>query len=196
MKIIGLTGGFGTGKTFVSSILRSLGAKVIDADKIAHDCLKKNGPVRRKVLKAFGRGVLSSGGSIDRSKLAEKVFGSRKKLAKLERIIHPEVIRSIMAGIARARFGQTVVIDAPLLIEAGLDRIADTIIVVKTSRSRQIARCMKKFGMDRRDVERRIAGQIPLNKKVRMADFVIDNNGTMSETRKKTENVWREIVWK
>lgn len=195
MKIIGLTGSFGTGKTLVASVFRSLGAKVIDADKLARGSLKKGSPVYRKIVMEFGRSVLSSGGSIDRKKLAARVFADKAKRTKLERIIHPEVIRSIMTEIGLARSGDTVVIDAPLLIEAGLAKAVGTVIVVKASRARQIERCMKKFGMDKRDVERRIDSQIPLNRKIRMADFVIDNNGTVSETITKTRKVWRKI-WK
>lgn len=196
MKIIGLTGSFGTGKTFVASIFRTLGARVIDADMITHGLLKKGTGVYRDIVKAFGKPILSRGGDIDRHRLAAVVFADKKKRALLERIVHPRVISSIIARTCKAKFGDVVVIDAPLLIEADLGRIVDELVVVKASRKRQIERAMKKSGMGRRDAQRRIDSQIPLNRKIEMADFVIDNDGTMSETRKITRKVWREIVWK
>ncbi|HPM43158.1 MAG TPA: dephospho-CoA kinase [Candidatus Omnitrophota bacterium] len=195
MKIVGLTGSFGTGKTFVASIFRSLGAKVIDADKLAKDSIKKGTAVYREVVKEFGNSILSSDGSIDRKRLAADVFSNDARRAILEKIVHPAVIRSIMDGMAKAKLSDVVVIDAPLLIEAGLGEIVDLMVVVKSSHKKQVERCMKKFGMDKRDVESRIACQIPLNNKILMADFVIDNDGTMSGTRKQTRKVWRQI-WK
>ncbi len=195
MKVIGLTGSFGTGKTSVAAIFKSLGAKVIDADKIARGFLKKGTAVYRDIVREFGMSVIAPGGNVDRKKLAKVIFSDEKKRAALESIIHPQVIRSIKASIAKSKNADVVVIDAPLLIEAGLSGAADLIVVVKASRSRQIERCIKKFGMEKRDVERRIACEIPSNKKTSMADFVIDNNGTMAETRKKTMKVWTKI-WK
>lgn len=195
MKVIGLTGSFGTGKTTVAAIFRSLGARVIDADKIAHGCIKKGTSAYRKIVRFFGRKILTGTGAIDRGKLAAIVFDDSDKRTMLEAVIHPEVTSSIMARISKARLGDIVIIDAPLLLEADLDRIVDELIVVKSSRKRQIERSMKKFGLTRDGVARRIASQIPLRKKIEIADFVIDNNGTISETKKQVRKVWGEI-WK
>ena len=196
MKVIGLTGSFGTGKTFVASVFKSLGAKVLDADKIAHDVIKKGRPAHRRIVAAFGVSVLARGGNIDRKRLAGIVFEDIRKLKKLNSIVHPEVVAFIKSRIDRTGGDDVIVIDAPLLVEASLTKITDSLVVVKASKARQVERCVKKFCMEREDVLKRIRHQIPMRKKVRMADFVIDNDGTRSETRRQAKKVWREIVWR
>jgi len=195
-KVIGLTGSFGTGKTFVASIFRRLGAKVLDADSIARSTVAKGSPAYRKVVRAFGLSILDKGGEIDRKALAGIVFADRKARLRLERIVHPEVIAAIKKGIKRSGAADIVIVDAPLLIEARLADIADTLVVVTSPRKRQIERCMKKFCMDRGDVLKRIGSQIPLKRKVEMADFVVDNSGAKPETAKQVRKVWKEILWR
>lgn len=194
-KVIGLTGGFGTGKSLVAAAFRRRGATVLDADRIAHEALKRGTSVYRRVVSAFGPGVLS-GGMISRKRLGAAVFNDRKALARLNSIVHPYVIAKINAAIGRAGRRDFVVIDAPLLVETGLDRIADILVVVTCSRAQQAARCMKKFGMKRADVVRRINNQIPAGKKASMADFVIDNSKKRSDTDRQAERVWKEIAWR
>ena len=192
MKMIGLTGGFGTGKTFVASIFKSLGAKVLDADKEAHDVIKKGRPAYKRIIGAFGSGVLNKNGNIDRRRLADMVFAIKGKLARLNKIVHPEVIEAIKRGITNAA-EDIIIIDAPLLIEANLMKMVDYLMVVKASRKNQIKRCMKKFHITRHDVIKRSRHQIPVGRKIKMADFVIDNDGAMSDTRKQVKKIWREI---
>lgn len=195
MRIIGLTGSFGTGKSFVASLFKGCGAVVIDADAIAHRCLAKGMPAYRKILARFGRSFLRSDGSIDRSALGRLVFADARKRRALERIVHPDVIAEIVRRLSRLPRNATAVIDAPLLIEAGLAKAVDCLIVVTASEDRQIARCVKKFGMTPEEVRDRIAQQVPLEKKIGMADFVIDNDGTRSATRTQARKVWC-MVWK
>jgi len=195
MKVIGLTGSFGTGKTTVASIFKSLGARVIDADKIAHSSIKKGTPAHKRIVSAFGDRILTKGGEIDRKSLGRKVFASRKNIERLNRIIHPAVISYIKKSLRKIAKDAVVVIDAPLLIEANLAGLADLLIVVKASRENQVARCMKKFKMKRIDVLKRIGHQIPVERKIGMADFVIDNDGTRSETRIQVRKVW-EGIWR
>lgn len=194
-KVIGLTGGFGTGKSLVAAAFRRRGAIVLDADRIAHEALRRGSPVYRKVVGAFGPGVVS-GPAISRRRLGAVVFCDKEALERLTGIIHPYVIERIRAAIGKAGRYDAVVIDAPLLIEAGLDRICDILVVVTCRRAQQIARCMKKFGLSRAEVLRRMNNQIPVGKKVPMADFVIDNSGTKPETNRQAERVWKEIVWR
>lgn len=196
MKVIGLTGGFGTGKTFVASIFRSLGATVIDADRIAHDAIRKGKPAYKKIVSFFGKEILDKDVQINRKRLAGKAFGSRKSLARLNRIVHPEVIRTIKAGIRMAGSGDIVVVDAPLLVEAGLVGMADLVVVVKSSQRRQVERCNRKFSMSSSDVMKRIKGQIPIMRKIKLADFVVDNGGSRSGTRKQVKKIWKEIAWR
>jgi len=194
MTVIGLTGGFATGKSFVASIFASYGARVIDADRIAHRLTRKGTPAYRRIVRTFGPSILTRGGAIDRRKLAGVVFADRRKRLTLERIVHPGVVREIGRRITGARPDAVVVIDAPLLIEAGLERLVDRLVVVTASRERQIERGVKKFGMTREEARRRIAQQMPLALKARMADFVIRNNGTKPETKKQARKVWC-AVW-
>ncbi|MCX5677651.1 MAG: dephospho-CoA kinase [Candidatus Omnitrophica bacterium] len=196
MTVIGLTGSFGTGKTFVASIFKSLGASVIDADTIAHGVIKKGKPAYKKIIGAFGSGILAPGREIDRKKLAALAFSSKRSVKKLNRIVHPEVIRVIKAKIKAAGKNAVVVIDAPLLIEARLLNIVDKLVVVKSSKKRQIERCLKKFHIKREEVLKRIRSQISMKRKLKMADFVVRNDRTRSLTRSQVRKVWEEIVWR
>ncbi|MDI6758460.1 MAG: dephospho-CoA kinase [Candidatus Omnitrophota bacterium] len=209
--IIGLTGGFGAGKTTVAGIFKSLGAAVIDADKIAHGLIdpaffkKKAGSIQakqgiyredgyKKIISAFGKDILDENGVLDRPRLGKIVFSSRKLLKKLNRIIHPQVIRIIRKEIKHA-LPKLIVIDAPLLIESGINKIADILIVVKASQGKQIKRIQKRSSLSRQNILRRIKCQIPLRDKLRLADFIIDNNGSLKKTKKQVKEVWRRL-WK
>lgn len=196
MIVIGLTGGFGTGKSYASGIFKSLGARVIDADKIAHSVLKKGTVPYEKIKAVFGNSVLDKSKNIDRRILARTVFGDRKLLKRLNSIVHPEVIRIIKAEIRSSPRKGVLVIDAPLLIETGLRDIVDKLVVVTCPRDEQIRRCCKKFGISRRDVLSRVKNQIPLRSKVKMADYLINNGATRAATRERIEKIWRRIVWK
>ena len=200
MLTIGITGGFGTGKSFVASIFRKLGAKVIDADKLAHKALKKGTAVYKRVVKEFGSSILDKKGSIDRKALAGIVFNDKKQLVKLNRIVHPVVIREIKKSI-RVSWNRIIVIDAPLICETSLSGIIDILVVVKASSKVQIDRCVRKFRIKEKDVCKRVACQIPLTKKIEKADHVIDNNGTKEKTRREVTRLWQSIkkganVWR
>ena len=194
--IIGITGSFGTGKTFVASIFRELGAQVIDADRIAHKVIRKGRAEYKEIVKLFGRDILDKRGRIDRGKLGDIVFSDAALLKKLGKIVHPPVITYIERAIRRAGPKDTVVIDAPLLIEAHLDKLVDKLVVVKCSKRRQVERCQKKFCMRRPEILRRIKSQMPLKRKMEMADLVIENSRTRSRTRKQVRKAWREKLWK
>ena len=196
MKIIGLTGSFGTGKTFVASIFRSLGAKVIDADRIAHGVIRKGKPEYNRIVKSFGKEILNEKKEIDRAKLGAVVFSNTALLRELNRIVHPSVIKEIRRSIRTAGKKDIVVIDAPLLIEASLGKFIDKLIVVKCQKRRQIERCREKFCLQKKEILRRIESQIPLKKKMKMADLVIDNSLTRSRTREQARKAWRVMLWK
>ncbi len=196
MTIIGLTGSFGTGKTFVASIFKDLGAKVIDADRIAHRVIRKGSPEYRRIVKIFGGDILNKRREIERSKLGEIVFSDTAFLKKLERIVHPAVIKEIERSIGNAGKKDIVVIDAPLLVEANLGSLIDKLVVVKCSKRRQIERCQEKFCLQKEEILRRIESQIPIKKKMEMADLVIENSRTRSHTRKQVRKAWRVMLWK
>jgi dephospho-CoA kinase len=191
--VIGLTGSFGTGKSTVAGFLKRFGAAVIDADKIAHQVLGRRSRVYRRIIRAFGRGILGGSGNIDRKKLAEIVFSDSRSLQKLNAITHPEIIRLIKKKLSSVKRG-VVVLDAPLLLEAGLRNSADLLVVVKASQNTQVRR-LQKEQFSKKDVLRRIKQQIPLKEKILTADFIIDNNGTLHETKKQVEEL-RRFLWK
>ncbi len=196
MPIIGLTGSFGAGKSTVAAIFRSFGARIIDADRIAHSVISKGSSRYDSIVRIFGSGILNKTGDIDRKKLGRIAFGNKTLTARLNGIIHPEVIRIIRSKLSKSKRSEVIVIDAPLLVEAGLHKVADKIVVVHTPQKVQIERCVAKFGIDKEDVLTRIGHQVPIKKKIALADFVIDNGSTRSLTRRQARKVWREIIWK
>ncbi|MCM8781812.1 MAG: dephospho-CoA kinase [Candidatus Omnitrophica bacterium] len=196
MQIIGVTGGFGTGKTTVAKIFKGLGAVVLDADEIAHRAISWHGQVHKKVLRIFGRSILKKNNDIDRKRLGKIVFKNKVLLRKLCNIIHPVVIRGIkekIKQIQKERAKAVVVLDVPLLIEAGLLGILDRLIVVKANRSVQIKRCKKRTGLSKKEIVARIRAQMPMQEKIRFADFVIDNNGTRNQTKREVKKIWEQI---
>jgi len=197
MIVIGVTGSFGTGKTFVSKILGSYGADVIDADAAAHVVLRKGTRQYAAVVSRFGERILDGKREIDRNVVARIVFGDVRSLRRLSEIVHPPVIRAIRQCIARAahnRSRRAVVIDAPLLFETGLDSLADIRIVVTASLRTQVGRCRRKFGLSKKEVLARIHSQMSLGEKAGLADVVIDNNRKRSYTRRQVRELWEILM--
>ena len=192
--VLGVTGSFGSGKTTVARILGSYGAKLIDADNIAHRVINPGTKAYKKIVDLFGRGIIQKDSKVDRKKLARAVFNNKNLLKRLNSIVHPQVIRIINKRIKKTAVG-IVILDAPLLLEAGLKGIVDKLIVVKTNRKEQIKRIRAKTRLSRQDILKRIRCQIPLRAKARLADFVIDNSGKITETKKKLERI-RRLLWK
>ena len=192
--ILGVTGTFGSGKSTVANMFKSFGAELIDADKIAHRVIRPGSEIYKKIINAFSRSILKKNKTIDRKKIAKVVFKDKKLLQKLNRIIHPEVIKIIENQIC-ASTKEIVVLDAPLLIEAGLERLVDKLIVVSIHKKKQIERALKKASLSEADILKRIKAQIPLKDKIRLADFVIDNSSTIGKTRKQVVSI-RRSVWK
>jgi len=190
--VIGITGGICSGKSTVSAMLRSRGAKVIDADRIAHSLILPGKPAFGKLVKTFGRGILGRGGRIDRRALADAAFSGRKKPALLNGILHPYILGEIRARLRRST-GLTV-LDAALLVETGLHRQADCVVFVKAPRFLRMERASRR-GMDRKLVLRIIAAQASAVKKERLADFIIDNSGSLDQTRTQVESLRRK-VWR
>jgi dephospho-CoA kinase len=191
--IIGLTGSFGSGKTTVAKILSSCGARIIDADKIARGCFNRKNKIYKRVVSVFGEGILSADKNIDRCQLGKIVFSDKKLLGKLNNIVHPEVIRIIKSKINSVKKG-VIVLDAPLLLEAGLRKMVDSLVVITISKDKQFSRLIKKTFLERADIARRIKYQIPLRVKARLADFIIDNNGSLAETRKQVKELIMKLT--
>ncbi len=192
--ILGVTGGFGTGKTTVVNYFKNFGAKIIDADKIAHRLIRPDSKVYRKIIGIFGESILKKNKCIDREKLSRVVFNDKDLLKKLNRSVHPEVIKVIQREIKQST-GKMIVLDVPLLFEAGLERLVDKTIVVKVSKTKQLARLAGKVLFSKENISKRIKAQLPLSDKIRQADFVIDNNGTFEKTKEQVERL-RRMLWK
>jgi dephospho-CoA kinase len=186
--ILGLTGSFGSGKTTVARMFKSCGAKVIDADKISHNLLKPQTQVYKRIVETFGKGILKKNRTVNRSKLGRIVFSDKNLLKKLNGIMHPEIIRIIKKKLNDIKVG-IIILDAPLILEAGQSSLVDKLVVVKTTIAKQIKRIQEKTSISKDEILKRIKSQMPLEIKVRIADFVIDNGGTMAETKKQVEKI-------
>jgi len=194
--IIGVTGSFATGKSTVAAMFKRFGAKVLNADKIAHRLMRQGTTLYKKIVKEFGPKMLTGYGAIDRAKLAAVIFCDRKPLDKLCGIIHPAVISDIRKSIRdTAKKGRVpaIVIDAPLLIEAGMHKMVDVLIVVMTGPKVEIERAKKKTGMSVAEIKRRIKNQLPLREKAKMADYIIDNEKSQGYVKKIVKKIWEEI---
>ncbi len=194
MLTVGLTGGFGTGKSTVARLFGQKGAKVIDADKLAHALISSRGPCFNKVVKVFGRDILTKG-KIDRRKLAKVVFVDAGKLKRLEGIIHPEVGKKIkrqLTKLSKQKNIKLVIVEVPLLFESNLDRMVDYTLVVKASRAVQMRRLQKK-GILKNEIVRRIKAQMPIHQKIRLADLIIDNRGSLASTKRQVQDMWKKF---
>lgn len=193
--IVGLTGGLKTGKSTVALMFSELGAKIIDADKIAHVQLTKGTKVYRAVVRKFGKNILTKD-QIDRNKLAEEVFCDPVKLQSLEKIIHPEVIKVIKEQIQdfrKSKKKHVVIVDVPLLFESKMEHLMDLVIVVASSQYRQIERAWRQLKISRSQAFKRIKAQLPLRVKIQLADIVIDANKNLKNTKKQVLQIWRNI---
>ena len=197
MLIVGVTGGIGSGKTTVAEMFRRIGAVVIDADEISHQLIYPGRPAWKKIVSTFGKAVLRRDYFIDRKVLAQKVFSDSRQLKKLSGIIHPLVYKAIREKIARIKRpapSAVVILDVPLLLESGGRKHADKLVVVAAPRDVQLKRACEKFGIGRFDALRRIKAQMPLKEKIKIADFVIDNGGSLISTEKQVRVIWKKLV--
>jgi dephospho-CoA kinase len=193
MLLVGLTGGIASGKTTVSAMLAERGAEVIDADHIARQVVMPGTPAWCKIRDHFGPGVLHPDGQLDRQALADIVFADKSKLALLNEITHPAIFARI-ADRLEAHHGQDVVVvlDAALLIEAGLAEGVDVVVVVHSPRDIQVERLAAK-GVGATDARNRIAAQLEPEKRLARADIVIDNGGSLEDLGRQVDKLWEEL---
>ena len=190
--VIGITGCFGTGKSSVAKMFSELGAHVLNADRIAHEVIMPGEDAYRKVVFLFGRIILKKDRTIDRKKLGKIIFGNNRMRRHLQNVVHPAVIKKIKHSIKKST-EHIAMIDAPLLVEAGMLRTVDKIIVVYAKKNIQLKRCQAKWHLSKEEVLQRIRSQMSLSTKLHLADFIIDNNGTMRSTKSKVRKIWEEI---
>lgn len=189
--IIGLTGGIASGKSTVSSLLKEKGFTVIDADVAARIVVQPGEEAYKKIVETFGKDILLENGEINRPKLGDLVFRDEQKRLQLNAIVHPAVRKQMLLEKEQAiRNGkQTIFLDIPLLFESGLTWMVDKTIVVYVDENIQLQRLMKRNGLDKEAAEIRISAQMPLEEKASKADAVINNNGTIAETKKQLEQI-------
>ncbi len=190
--VIGLTGNIATGKSVVLGMLKELGAKTIDADALAHELMRRGSPVWKAVVEEFGPEILGPDGEIDRKRLGRIAFSDPAALRRLEELVHPAVIAATRELIHRYE-GKVVAIEAIKLIEAGMRSICDALWVVNCRKEQQLARLMAQRELSREEALLRIEAQPPQEEKVALADVVIDNSGSLEETRRQVEAEWSKI---
>ncbi len=194
-KIIGLTGNIGTGKSTVAWMFQERGIPILDADEIAHDVIAPKTRAWKAIFERYGKTVLLADEIIDRKALAQVVFQDPDERRFIESVIHPHVREEIehrVAKVAKAEL-PLVIVEVPLLYEAGWKEMFDAIIVVRCDEEEEIRRCKEKFGFDREETLLRLGAQLPLERKVESADAVIDNDGELSETKVQVERLFREM---
>jgi dephospho-CoA kinase len=196
MLIVGLTGGVASGKTVVSQVLREEGAYIIDADQIAKELVQPHQPAWNELVKVFGEEILQEDGTIHRKKLADKVFADLKQRELLNQILHPRIREEMdrrTKEIGQKDPEAIVVIDAPLLVERGEHHEIDKLIVVTSTQTQQIKRLKDRDGISPEEALRMLSSQMPLEKKVELADFVIQNEGSLEETKKRAKEIFGEL---
>jgi dephospho-CoA kinase len=208
MLKVGLTGGIAAGKSVVGEMFVALGAHLVQADRIAHSLMQPGEAVYNQVVCHFGREILNPDGSVNRAKLAEVAFGPAtapegkraSRIEELNRIVHPVVIRSQdawMQEMGRQDPHAVAIVEAALLLEAGVGERFDRLIVVTCSAEQRVARFAARQKIDlevaRKEVVRRMAAQLPDEEKIKAADHVIDNSGSLEETREQVREVWEKL---
>ena len=196
MLRVGLTGGLASGKSFVAHGLRDLGCYLIEADELGHQVLLPGAEAYDAAVHEFGDGILDDDGYIERRKLAAIAFADPERLKKLNSFVHPAVHarqERIIAEISARDPQSIVVVEAAILVETGSYRSFDRLIVVVCSPEMQIERAMKRDSATREQVVARLERQLPLQEKLRYADYVIDTSGTKEETLKQTREVYNSL---
>jgi dephospho-CoA kinase len=204
---VGLTGGIASGKSAVGEMFVALGAHLIQADAIAHDLMRPGAAVFEEVVRHFGREILNPDGTINRARLADAAFGKpgssnqSSRIEELNQIVHPAVIRSQeawMDEVGRNDLNAIAIVEAALILEAGAGKRFDKLIVVTCRAEQRAERWARRTNVDletaRKEIARRMAAQLPDEEKIKAADYVIDNSGSLEQTRKQVKQVheWLE----
>ncbi len=198
MLTVGLTGGIASGKSIVARMLQEKGCRIIEADMVAHEFLKPSNPVSQQIVAEFGPQILGANNAIDRVKLGELVFGDPEKLARLNALTHPPVLKEIarqLTQIAQRDASSIAVVVAALHIEAGYYKDFDRLALAWCTRDQQISRLLNR-GCTLDQAERRIASQMPLDEKRQFADDIIDCSRTIADTQRQTLEIlarWKQL---
>jgi len=197
MLHVGLTGNIASGKSSAAMMFAELGAHIIDADAVAHDLLSSGTETCGKIVNAFGTEILGPDGKIDRKALGRIVFSSPDKRLLLNSLIHPGIHAEILRRIfemEQSCLSGIIVVDAALMVETGNYRMYDCLIVVTCDPSLQIARLVNRDGLNEEEARARISSQMPIEEKLKVADYTIDASGTLRQTRKQVEAIYRDLL--
>jgi dephospho-CoA kinase len=195
MKVLGLTGGIGSGKSMVASMFAQLGADVIDADQLARDVVEPGQPALDEIATAFGRDILLPDGHLDRGKLGRIIFADSVARGTLNAITHPRIRERMDAAIAeRASRPGILIADIPLLYENERTGAVEAVIVVWVDPETQLRRLLERDGLTEQEARQRIAAQMPLDEKRARADAVIDNSGSRESTQRQVEAIYRRYA--
>ena len=196
MLRIGLTGGLASGKSFVGAALGGMGCLIIHADQLGHQVMAKNAEAYEPIVKLFGAEILDEEGEIDRRKLGARVFANPEELSRLNAIVHPAVrarARRQTEEFASREPDGICIYEAAIIIETGSFREYDRLIVVSCTREQQIERAISRDHLTREEVLNRLSRQMPLEEKVKHADYVIDTSGTKEHTLEQTRSVYASL---
>jgi len=195
--LVGLTGGIATGKSTVSTMFAHLGAKVVDADLLAREVVMPSQPAHAQIVKEFGPDVLQEDGGLDRKRLGALVFADAQKRKWLEEITHPAIrVRQqrILSVYEEEAFEGIVIWDAALLVESGGAKGMDRVVVVTADPAAELRRLVERDGFSEEEARGRMASQMPLAEKAKVADYVIDNSGSRAETERRVREVYRALL--
>src|SRR5579871_2214332 len=196
MLRVGLTGGLASGKSFVGHALRDLGCYLIEADELGHQVLLPGGEAYSAVIHQFGEEILDQDRHIDRHRLGEMVFGKPELLAKLSALVHPPVAERqarTIAAIAQSDPSAIVVVEAAILVETGSYKKFDKLVVVVCTPEQQMERALKRGAYTREEVSDRLSRQLPLEEKLRVADYVIDTSGSKENTLEQVRRLYESL---
>lgn len=195
MYVIGLTGGIASGKSTVSEMLSMLGAAIIDADKLSRTVTLPGRPAWQEIVHRFGDSIIGPGGELNRKRLGQIVFADNQARHDLEKITHPRIEAEAMAAIARAKQDNysVAVLDAPLLIEVAWHKKVDAVWLVFVDEQTQLTRLRLRDNVSYEDAMARIRAQMTLRDKLKYADVIIDNNGTLDNTKAQVLAAWRGL---
>jgi dephospho-CoA kinase len=192
--VLGVTGGIASGKTIVANMLEELGALKIDFDLLARQVVEPGKPAFRQIVDYFGKQVLQEDGTLDRKKLSKIVFQDVEKRKKLENFTHPPIYEEFLKQVNEIteKDSEAVIqVVVPLLIESDLQYMFDRLLVVYIPQEQQIERLVKRDGISNEEAADMLKAQLPIDEKLEYADFVVDNQGSVQETRKQVEDIWQ-----
>lgn len=194
MKIIGLTGGIGTGKSTVSRFLIEMGAVVINTDEVAHEALQSDIELQQEIAADFGDQILTAEGRIDRKRLGEIVFTNPYALARLNRIMHPRLYETVQAQLEnyRQQQAEVIILEVPLLIEAGWTSLVDEVWITVAPEATVLKRLQRQVGLSAKQALVRIRSQMPTQERIKHADVVIDTDCRLDELKARAAQLWSE----